>query len=173
MGLKRLIISAEGLRYSLLPRNMKYTERWGKIVMYSITKLRSTLISALLMSACGLSPHCLATPTHQTLLLLLDNMLPDAPSPLLLPTTSHSLLPLCTSTMSSWTLTSAEDSPRTPTSTSSPSSNSLVMSLLVHQVTRSSSTLTTPLRSLSGSSSPIRTLTIAHPLCAMLSCSRS
>jgi hypothetical protein len=95
-------------------------------------------------------------------LLLVLNTLLDALFPLPLPTISLWLLLLSMLTMSSWILTRDAEWPRTPTSTLLLSSSSLVMSLLVLRRTRSSSTLTTPLRSLSGLSSPIRTLTTAR-----------
>ena len=62
--------------------------------------------------------------------------------------------------------------PRTPTSTSSPSSSSLVTSPSVPPPTRSNSTSTTPSRSLFGLFSPIRTSIIARPSRATLFSSR-
>ena len=68
MGLRRLIIFNEDLRYSLVPGNVrvcyklikymnadKYSERRGVSDSYSITKSRSTSISVLSVNACGLS----------------------------------------------------------------------------------------------------------------------
>ena len=120
LGLKGLIISYEGLRYSLLPCNMKYTERWGKIVMYSITKSRLTSTFVLLMSASGLLPLFLATLVPKLVLDLLflpTSMLLAALFPLPLPTTSPLLLLPSMLTMSSLTLMKDVDLPRIPMST--------------------------------------------------------